>query len=208
LRRLITSRRSRLAKAGHHTHLRSLESFRMSDGALLPFFSSGPDGRAAGWWCFSAAVFRRACGLAVFVWRASWTAGCGRIAAGLVLLVLAAQFTGCGPTPVVGGTRGSLRDAGGQLSEMQITVHRSDGGAWHPIGFGVTADDGSFALVTNGAQGPLLLPPGDYRCTLESVGAPVQIPAEYVTADSTPLQVTWSAGSASLDLAVPVALLR
>jgi hypothetical protein len=180
----------------------------MSDGALLPIVSSGPDSRAARWWRFSAAVYRRVFGLEVLIWRASWTAGCWRIAAGLVLLVLAVPLTGCGPTPVVGGTRGTLRDASGQLSEMQITVHRSDGGAWHPIGFGVTADDGSFALVTNGAQGPLLLFPGDYRCTLESVGAPVQIPAEFATADSTPLQVTWSAGSASLDLVVPVALQR
>jgi hypothetical protein len=63
--------------------------------------------------------------------------------------------------------------------------------------------DGAFELVANGAQGPLWLSPGEYRCTLESAGAPVQFPMEYAQADTTPLTISWSAGDKELDLEVP-----
>jgi hypothetical protein len=84
------------------------------------------------------------------------------------LQLLAALFAlgGCGAAPVAGGTKGKLQAATGGLGDVQVSAHPMDGGSWHPLGFGVTDDDGKFALVQNGAQGPLWLSPGEYRCTL------------------------------------------
>src|SRR5580765_446568 len=113
-----------------------------------------------------------------------------RNCAAMHLLVLPALIlAGCGgTTPVVGGTKGVLQAGDELLGDIQITVHAKDGTAWKPLGFGVTAFDGSFELVTSGAKGPLWLSPGEYRCTLESAGAPVVIPLELTQADATPLK--------------------
>jgi hypothetical protein len=120
-----------------------------------------------------------------------------------VLAIILAALPGCGVKPVAGGTTGTLRIGGELLSDIQVTVHEVEGNSAHPVGFGVTDLEGSFELVTNGAHGALWLSPGEYRCTLESAGAPVQFPKEYFNADTTPLKVTWSAGDDSLDLEVP-----
>jgi hypothetical protein len=93
------------------------------------------------------------------------------------------------------------------LSDIQVTVHKVEAGAPEPIGFAVTTADGSFELVTNGAAGALWLPSGEYLCTLESAGAPVRIPRAYAKAETTPLKVTRTSGSDSLDLAIPEKLL-
>ncbi|MDX1948036.1 MAG: PepSY domain-containing protein [Pirellulaceae bacterium] len=122
--------------------------------------------------------------------------------------LLIMSIVGCGPRPVAGGTPGTLRAAGELLSEVQITVHQATDGVWQPAGFAVTRSDGSFALVTNGAKGALELSPGEYRCTLESAGAPVQIPPAYTKPETTPLTVAWPTASASLDLEVTVKLLK
>lgn len=119
------------------------------------------------------------------------------------LLLLAAALPGCGARPVTGGTAGVLHFGGKSTSDIQVTVHEVVGGTTQPIGFGVTLLDGSFHLVTNGARGALWLSPGEYRCTLESAGAPVKIPKEYARADTTPLKVDWSTSDQSLDLEVP-----
>jgi hypothetical protein len=120
----------------------------------------------------------------------------------LWLVVLA----GCGgPKPVTGGTPGMLTYRGKLPSDIRVTIHRVDGTASEPIGFGVTANDGTFQLVTNEARGPLRLSPGEYLCTLESVGSPIRIPREYTKPGSTPLKVSWSAADKSLDLDVPEA---
>ena len=120
----------------------------------------------------------------------------------VMLLVLAAA--GCGGVEsVAGGTRGTLLADGAPLSEIQITVHHVDGSTTQPVGFGVTAFDGSFELFANGAQGPLWLEPGEYRCTLESVGAPLQIRQEYTQPETTPLKVSWSQTDQSLKLEIP-----
>lgn len=132
------------------------------------------------------------------------TAAAG-LAALLLLMVIA---PGCGPRPIVGGTKGLLRTAGKPLSDVQVTVHEVQSGATSPIGFGVTTTDGTFELVTNGAKGPLRLAPGEYRCTLESAGAPVKIPKAYAQPDTTPLKVSWSSENARLDLEVSVPLIR
>ncbi len=125
------------------------------------------------------------------------------IALGLVALLTGA---GCGVRPVTGGTPGRLLSGGTPVAEMQIAVFQDDGSGWQQIGFGVTAGDGSFALVKNQAQGPLLLSPGDYRLTLESVGAPVTFPAVYTQPSQTPLQITWPTPEQRLELAAPVVL--
>jgi hypothetical protein len=126
----------------------------------------------------------------------------------LVALVLIMLLTsaGCGVRPVTGGTPGRLLSEGTPVAEMQVAVFQNDGAHWQQIGFGVTAGDGTFALVKNQAQGPLVLSPGEYRFTLESVGAPVTFPAAYANPSSTPLQITWPTPEQRLELAAPIVL--
>ncbi len=125
----------------------------------------------------------------------------------LALPLAVAVLLGCsGVKPVIGGTEGTLRVGNEYFSDIQVTVHEVDGSSFQPVGFGVTDTDGIFRLVTNGAQGPLSLPPGEYRCTVESVGAPVQFPGEYAQANSTPLKISWSDGDTELELKVPSAI--
>lgn len=125
-----------------------------------------------------------------------------------MLMILLVVLPGCGGVqPVAGGTTGTLRAGGEFLAEIQITIYQVDGNSFRPVGFGVTDREGWFELVTNGAKGPLWLSPGDYRCTLESAGAPVEIPKEYAQPATTPLKVSWSAGSSELDLDIPTAML-
>ena len=113
-------------------------------------------------------------------------------------------LAGCGgAAPVAGGTKGVLHAGDQLLGDIQVTVHAKDGMVWKPLGFGVTAFDGSSELVTSGAKGPLWLSPGEHRCTLESAGAPVAIPLELAQADTTPLKFTKTAESTALDLRAP-----
>lgn len=114
--------------------------------------------------------------------------------------------SGCGPQPISGGTQGTLRAEDGALGEVQLTVHQAEGNAWRVVGFADTAADGTFELVTVGATERLVLSAGEYRCTLESVGAPIVFPPEYTAAESTPLEVVWPSGDGRLDLTVPISL--
>jgi hypothetical protein len=118
----------------------------------------------------------------------------------LAVFAAAVVTFGCGPRPIVGGTPGVLRAGGQPLAEVQVTLHQQEGSAWLPVGFADTAGDGSFELVSRGAAGPLVLSPGEYRATLESVGSPIHIPPAYAKPDSSPLTVSWSAGDDQLDL--------
>lgn len=120
------------------------------------------------------------------------------------VLALLLMLSGCGsPRGVTGGTMGILHAGAERLAEIQITVHQVDGAASKPIGFAATRLDGTFELVTNGAQGPLRLRAGDYRCTLESIGSPLPIPPEFTRPETTPLKVSWTDTENSLDLNVP-----
>lgn len=121
-----------------------------------------------------------------------------------VLMLIAAMTPGCGTKGVIGGTKGLLHTGSAMMSELQITVHQVEGSATKQIGSGVTDSNGEFELVTNGAKGPLKLSPGEYRFTLESVGAPVVLPQEFTQADTTPLKLTWSAGDKAIDFDLPV----
>ena len=119
-------------------------------------------------------------------------------------LIACLAAAGCGPRPVTGGTPGMLRAAGEPLGDIQVTVHQVEAGSPRAIGFGVSAADGSFHLVMNEARGPLVLAPGEYRFTLESAGAPVQIPTEYTQAETTPLAITLLESDKNLTLEIPV----
>lgn len=119
-----------------------------------------------------------------------------------LLVMLVAALSGCRAKPVVGGTPGQVQGSGELKGDIQVTLHRVEGASSSPVGFAVTAADGSFQLVTNGARGALWLTPGEYRCTLESAGTPVQIPADYTRPDSTPLKISWSQSDQKLDLKV------
>jgi hypothetical protein len=121
----------------------------------------------------------------------------------LLLVLLAITLPGCGVRPVVGGTAGVLHVGGETPGDIQITVHHPAAGGWQPVGFGITASDGSFELVANGAEGPLVLAAGEYRCTLESVGAPIQVPKEYTDAETTPLRPSWPENGDRLELSAP-----
>lgn len=116
-----------------------------------------------------------------------------------------AVLPGCGGVqPVTGGTPGVLHSGTETYSDMQVTVYRVEGGDLDRIGFAVTKSDGTFELVSNDAEGPLVLTAGEYRCTLESAGAPLQFPRVYSQAETTPLKLTWSSSDVELDLNVPV----
>ncbi|TWT39358.1 hypothetical protein [Blastopirellula retiformator] len=109
-------------------------------------------------------------------------------------------MAGCGPTPVTGGATGRLTTGENPLAEMQVNVYRADG-VDTPIGFGTTAADGSFELVQPAAAGPLMLEPGKYRFTVESIGSPVMLPKKYGSAASSPLEIDWQSGQAiTLDI--------
>ncbi|MFI4875083.1 MAG: hypothetical protein ACIALR_07090 [Blastopirellula sp. JB062] len=119
----------------------------------------------------------------------------------LVMLALLVG-SGCGPRPVVGGTAGKLSTGGNPLSEMQVNVYRADRSNEAPLGFGVTAADGSFELMRPAAAGPLTLEPGQYRFTVESIGSPIRLPKKYSDAEKSPLTVDWQADQ-PLSLQIP-----
>jgi hypothetical protein len=100
------------------------------------------------------------------------------------MLLLALALPGCGQQPVTGGTGGLLSADGNPLSDVQLTVYSASG---ERLGFAVTDSEGTFELVRPGAAGPLQLEAGSYVVTLESVGAPVDLPQKYIDPESTPL---------------------
>jgi hypothetical protein len=115
-------------------------------------------------------------------------------------------LAGCGLRPG-DGTQGLLRSGEEPLGNIRVTVNRVNKGSVQPVGFGVTGSDGTFRLLKNASRG-LRLSPGEYRCTLKSVGAHVRIPNEYAQVNSTPLKVSWSAGDDNLDLKVALSAAR
>ncbi len=132
--------------------------------------------------------------------RPEITNGCWMILVGGLVVTLA---TGCGPRPTPGGTAGRLTSGGLPLSEVQLTIHGVEGTEFRALGIAVPSADGEFRLVTMEARGPLRLTPGEYRGTLESLGAPVVIPPEYTSPATTPWKIQWSDSSQLLQLEAP-----
>ncbi|MBI1346417.1 hypothetical protein GC163_09010 [bacterium] len=112
---------------------------------------------------------------------------------------------GCSDNPgVTGGTTGCVTVADSPpLADLRLAVHSDGGGDDRPIGFGVTNATGCFELFTPGARQALWLEPGDYRITVETIGPDVVIPAEFTTAKSTPLVITWPTDDQALALQLP-----
>jgi hypothetical protein len=120
------------------------------------------------------------------------------------LLLLALFASGCGgQTSVQGGTRGVVLVGGAALPEIQVTIHKGTGADAFPIGFGVTRDDGQIELLATEATGPLWLPSGEYGCTVESIGPPLEFPRDYRDPAKTPLKITWTEGDQPFQLDIP-----
>jgi len=127
-----------------------------------------------------------------------------------LILAAALLFTGCRGRvrAVSGGTPGVL-DCGGQyLGDIQLSLYQLKGASFLSVGFAVTRPDGTFELHTNAAAGPLWLLPGKYRCTLESVGAPVQFSQPYHAPHTTPLELEWTESMKELQIHGPSVKLR
>ncbi len=106
------------------------------------------------------------------------------------------------PTGVAGGTPGSLRLGDKVAGDIQVVLYATAGASHQPVGFAVTQSDGSFRLLQPGAQGPLTLAPGEYRCTLESAGTPLRIPRSMSRPETTPLNVSVPPGAESIEIEV------
>ena len=116
----------------------------------------------------------------------------------LGIVVCAVAAAGCGPS-LDGGTRGVLESDGNPLIDFRVTAVSGGGVA---VASAATRAGGRFALVAPDASGPVTLPAGSYRFTVESVGSEAKVPAAYRSADSTPLVVDWP-GEGELSLNVP-----
>ena len=124
----------------------------------------------------------------------------------LIPLLLAA-IIGCGRVETVpdtsGGTTGKIHNGREPLVGIQVTVHQVDGDSTEPIGVAASRLDGSFELATMDGTCACQLPAGDYRCTLESAGAPIAIPTVFAKPDTTPLKIAVSMDDEAIDLKVP-----
>lgn len=100
-----------------------------------------------------------------------------------------AAMPGCGLPSVSGGTPGIVTIDGQPVLDLQVVLYSVATGEM--AGFGVTGGDGRFELVSEGAKGPVTLEPGKYSATIESVGAPVELPTEYLDPQATPVQLDW-----------------
>jgi hypothetical protein len=124
----------------------------------------------------------------------------------LIPLLLAA-IIGCGRVETVpdtsGGTSGKIHNGREPLVGIQVTLHQVDGDSTEPIGVAASRLDGSFELATMDGTCACQLPAGEYRCTLESAGAPITIPTEFARPETTPLKIALSKDDEAIDLKVP-----
>jgi hypothetical protein len=120
----------------------------------------------------------------------------------VILLLFAVPLSGCGERPIKEGTQGVLHFNNEPVANIRVTVNCVNRKGVKPVGYGVTEADGTFQLVTHGGRAGLKLAPGDYCCTLKSIGSSVRIPNHYAEVNTTPLKVSWSEGDSRLDLQV------
>ena len=126
----------------------------------------------------------------------------------LMIGLLFGSLFGCS-TPAVSkeGPSGSLWFGTKNLSDICVVVHQKDGTAFQSAGFGTTNHEGFFYLVKTGGHEPLILEPGEYAFTLESLGPQIVFPTAYLKPETSPLKVTWSSEMTILDLKAPEELL-
>ncbi|MEI8022168.1 MAG: hypothetical protein WCH39_28420 [Schlesneria sp.] len=124
----------------------------------------------------------------------------------LIPLLLAA-IVGCGRVETVpdtsGGTTGKIHNGREPLVGIQVTVYQVDGDSTEPIGVAASRLDGSFELATMDGTCACQLPAGEFRCTLESAGAPIAIPTVFAKPETTPLKIVLSKEDEAIDLKVP-----
>lgn len=109
-------------------------------------------------------------------------------------LLFATLLIGCSedPEPTESGTPGKLIIGTATTSDILVHFYRKTSAGFEEVGFGQTADDGSFGLFQPDARGPLRLKTGDYLITIESIGAPIRIPEECRLPQTTPLKLHWT----------------
>ncbi len=124
----------------------------------------------------------------------------------VVIVALAISMIGCSraPKPVKGGTNGELQQAGNPIGDIQVRIYQTDGASYEVVGFADTNGEGQFQLLVSEGDGPLYLGPGEYCCTLNSVGSRIPIPKEYGKPETTPLKVSWAGGDETLQLELPL----
>lgn len=72
-----------------------------------------------------------------------------------------------------------LTTDGHPLSQVELTVYKDDPFSGEILGFGAVCSDGTFELIDASRSEKLLLEPGKYRFTIESVGAEITVPKKY-----------------------------
>ena len=111
---------------------------------------------------------------------------------GLSAAILLFSLSGCGSNKLEQGTEAAITVAGEPVVDIRVNVFSVKDGQPAELGFAVSQADGKLKFVKPKASGPLELGPGDYRFTVETVGAPLVIPKEYGDPAMTPLQITLS----------------
>ena len=121
------------------------------------------------------------------------------------LIALAVLSQGCGvPGEIPGGTAGFLRANGQPLPDVLVTVYPDMPSATDALGIGITDADGRFELRMREPITPLILDPGDYRFTVQSMGEIYLVwPPEYADPLKTPLARSVSSSSEELEISVP-----
>lgn len=119
---------------------------------------------------------------------------------GWMVVLIAIILPGCGAQPISGGTSGVLTTDGNPIPDVQVGVYAAD--SVERVGYAVSRADGSFHLITADTSGPRRLDPGSYVVTLESVGAPTDLPRTFQEPQSTPLRIVWTEGD-TLAIDVP-----
>ena len=112
-------------------------------------------------------------------------------------------LAGCGTGGVSGGTPGVLKIEGQPVPEIQLKVYSGPVDSLEFRGFAVTQPDGHFGWLLPEARGPLWLPSGEYRVTVESIGPPIKLPSTYRDAKLTPLVVHWDDSQPTWNLDIP-----
>ncbi|MCH9653674.1 MAG: PepSY domain-containing protein [Planctomycetes bacterium] len=109
---------------------------------------------------------------------------------GLSVAFLLLSMSGCGANLLEQGTEATVTVAGEPIIDVRVTVFLMQDGQPVELGSAVSREEGKLKFIQPKAAGPLVLGPGDYRFTVETVGAPLVIPKEYRAPATTPLQVT------------------